>query len=248
MKKKPAQVIAVTIQKGGTGKTTTVAILAQAGVFKGDKVLAVDLDPQGNLTFALGGDTSGKTSFDLITGAADPVQTVQHTAQGVDLIPASWNLATLESYKGSALRLRNALEPLRMKYKYIFIDAPAALGELQYNMMQAATGVIIPAQADTFNVQSLYQTIDAIRAAQVMNSGLSLKGVILTCYEGRANVSKAFSEALQDIARREGVPCLGNVRKAAKVQEAAGFQVSLYDHAPNSKPASDYLAIYEKLR
>lgn len=247
MKRKPAQVIAVTIQKGGVGKTTTAAILAQAGAFKGDKVLAVDLDPQGNLTFCLGGNATGKNSYDLITGAVDPAQTIQKTAQGVDLIPAAWNLATLESYTGSAQRLKRVLQPIREKYKMIFIDAPAALGELQYNMIQAATGVVIPVKTDTYNVQSLYQTIDTIRAAQGVNESLSFKGVILTEYDSRTNICKTFSATLQDIASREGVPYLGSVRKAARVQEAAGFQISLYDHAPKCTAAADYMTIYEKI-
>jgi chromosome partitioning protein len=247
MSRKPAQVIAVTIQKGGVGKTTTAAVLAQAGAFTGDKVLAVDLDPQANLTFCLRGDATGKNSYDLITGAADPAQTIQRTAQGVDLIPAAWNLATLDSYTGSAQRLKKALEPIRRKYRMIFIDAPAALGELQYNMIQAATGVIIPVETDTYNVQSLYQTIDTIRAAQVVNTALSFKGIILTRCDSRINVNKAFSLSLQDIASREAVPYLGSVRMAAKVKEAAGFQISLYDHAPKCTAAADYMTIYEKI-
>ena len=148
------KVIAVAIQKGGTGKTTTAAAIAQAATYKGQKVLAIDLDPQGNLSFALAAEMNRRGSYDLLQGtpAAD---LIQKSRQGMDIIPASWNLSTVTSGKGSARRLQKAIEPLKKDYDLIVIDPPPTAGELQYNALQAATGLIIPLQADIYNLQSL---------------------------------------------------------------------------------------------
>ena len=105
------QIFTVAIQKGGTGKTTTAAAIVQAAAYRGRSVLAVDLDPQGNLSFALAADTGKPGSFDLLEGAA-PADLTQHKP-GFDIIPASWNLSTITSGRGSARRLQRALAPVQ---------------------------------------------------------------------------------------------------------------------------------------
>ena len=119
------EVLAVAIQKGGTGKTTTAAVLAQAAAHKGKKVLAIDLDPQGNLTFALGGSGTGGSSFDLLQGtaAADVIQ----QCSGIDVIAANWGLSTIASGKGSARRLQAAIEPIKNNYDLIINIANPAI-------------------------------------------------------------------------------------------------------------------------
>ena len=133
------QIITVAIQKGGTGKTTTAAAVVQAAAYRGRSVLAIDLDPQGNLSFTLAADTSKPGSYDLLGGAA-AADLIQHKP-GYDVIPASWNLSTITSGRGSARRLQKAIEPLKKEYDLIVIDTPPTAGELQYNALQAATGL-----------------------------------------------------------------------------------------------------------
>lgn len=241
-----ARVISVSIQKGGTGKTTTAAALAQAAAYMGKKALAIDLDPQGNLSFALRADTRGAGAFEFLNGA-DFRNVIQTTAQGLDVIPASWNLATITSGKGTARRLQQAIEQITGLYDLITIDTPPTAGELQYNALQAATGLIIPLQADIYNMQSLYQITDAARQIQGSNPALSIMGFILTQYDGRSTISRQMKEVITDQAAAMGVPYLGTIRAAVAVKEAAALQRSLFEYARRSKPAADYLEIYNKI-
>lgn len=232
----------IATSKGGTGKTTSAAVLAQAAVSKGKKALAIDLDPQGNLTYCLGADARAAGSYDLLHGAK--VQDVaQKSPQGMDVISASLDLQTEKSAAGSARRLRDALEPVRRKYSFIVIDTPATAGELQYNALMAADRLLVPLEADAYNIQSLYQIADA--AAYIPH--LKIAGVIMTKYDGRATLTKQLQERLQETAEALNIPYLGAIRKAVAIQEAAALQASIYDYAPKSKPAADYMAIYEKL-
>lgn len=240
------RVITVAIQKGGTGKTTTAAALAQAGAFMGRRVLAVDLDPQGNLSFALGARAGTGDSFNLLTGTP-AARLIQETAQGLEIIPAHKDLATITSATGSARRLQKALEPVKNDYDLIIIDTPPTAGELQYNALMAAEGLIIPLQADAFNLQSLYQMTDTARQIQKNNADLQILGVVFTQYDGRSIIARQMREAITQAAGAADVPTLGAIRGAVAVKEAAALQQSLFVYAPKSKPALDYMEIYKHI-
>lgn len=236
----------IAVQKGGTGKTTTAAALAQAAAYKKKRVLAVDLDPQGNLSFCLAADTNKPGSYDLLQGT--PAQyLIQKSAQGMDVIPASWSLSTEKTAPGSARRLQKALEPLRDKYDYIFIDTPPTAGELQYNALQAATRLIIPLETDVYNVKSMYQIINAARQIQKSNTALKIAGVLLTQYDKRAVINRQMRELVEQTASKEGIPFLGAIRKAVAMQEAAALQRSIFEYAPYSNPAGDYMRVFKDL-
>lgn len=237
-------VITVAIQKGGTGKTTTAAVLAQAAAHRGQKVLAIDLDPQGNLSFALGAQRTGGNAYNLLMG--EPAgELIETTAQGLDVIPSGRDLSTIKTATGSARRLRQALRPIKKNYDLIIIDTPPTAGELQYNALMAADGLIIPLQADAYNLQSLYQMTDTARQIQESNTGLQILGVVFTQYDGRSIIARQMREAIQQAAEAAGVPTLGTIRGAVAVKEAAALQQNLYQYAPKSKPAADYMEIYE---
>ena len=241
-------ILTVAIQKGGTGKTTTAAVLAQAAAHAGRKALAIDLDPQGNLSFALGAQMIPETgnSYNLLMGLP-PEELTQTTKQGMDVIPATWDLSTISSGKGTARRLQRAIEPIKDKYDLIIIDTPPTAGELQYNALQAATGLLIPLQADIFSIQSLYQITDTARQIQGSNPDLSITGILLTRYDGRSTISRQMREAIEQTAADMGVPCLGAIRAAVAVKEAAALQRSLFEYAPKCKPAADYMALYDRI-
>lgn len=243
-----AQIIAVAVQKGGTGKTTTAAALAQAAVFQGRRCLAIDFDPQGNLSQALGARiTPGPgNSYNLLAGLP-AAQLIQTTGQGIDIIPACLDLAAISSGRGSARRLQKALEPLKKDYPLIVIDTPPTAGELLYNAIQAATGLIIPLQADSYNIQSLYQIADIIDQFKKTNPGLVFAGVLLTMYDGRTRHARAIRDILKDQATGLGLPYLGEIRRAIAIQEAATFRKSLFEYAPKCNPAADYLELYKKI-
>lgn len=236
----------IATQKGGTGKTTTAAVLAQAAAFKGKRVLAVDLDPQANLTYCLAADTNKPGSYDLLHGTPS-ASTIQTTEQGIDVIAASADLQTEKSAAGSARRLQKALEPISNKYDLCMIDTPATAGELQYNALQAADRLIIPLEADAYNLQSLAQITEAAGQIQGSNPNLKIAGIILTMYDRRPVINRQLRQMLIDSAAAQGIAFLGEIRKAVAVQEAAALQQSLFNYDPKCKPAADYMAVFEKL-
>lgn len=238
------QVLTIGLQKGGTGKTTTAAALAQAAAAKGQRVLAIDLDPQANLTYSLAATSDSGGSYALLTGDNAAIQT---TAQHIDVLAATWDLSTITSYKGSARRLQAALEPLKRNYDIIIIDTPPNAGELQYNALQASTGLIIPLQADIYNMQALEQIADAAKQIQASNAALKIKGFIFTQYDSRSLIVRKMTDILTEQATAIGVKCLGTVRNGVAIKEAAALQQSIFDYAPRSNPALDYMAIYERL-
>lgn len=239
-------IYSIAIQKGGTGKTTTAAALAQAAAADGRRVLAVDLDPQGNYTFALAGDPERPGSYELLQGqpARDLIQT---TPQGIDLIPAGGNLAAVTRETGAALRLQQALQPIRGDYDLIIIDTPPTVGMLQYNALQAADRLLIPLQADAYNLQSLKQITATAHTMQESNPALIISGIIVTEYDDRPTINRQLRAMLQGAAAAFDIPYLGAVHKSVTVKEAAALQCSLFEYAPTSKPAADYLAIYKEI-
>ena len=240
------QIISFAISKGGTGKTTSAAVLAQAAAIMGQKVLLIDCDPQGNLSFAVGADTNKPGCYEFLEGApaADLIQTI---SDDLDIIPASWNLQTVTAGRGSALRLQKALQPIREKYSLIIIDTPPTPGVMQYAALQASTGVIIPLLADTYSLQAYYQIMDTIRQIQASNEALKVSGIIITQYDGRSTLSRQMRDTIITQAEAMGTPYLGTVRQAVAVKEAAALQSNLYMYAPKCKPAADYLQICDTL-
>ena len=237
-------VIATTVQKGGCGKTTTVACLAQAAAYKKQKVLVVDLDAQGNCTFALGGKTSGTNAMDFLTGSKHAIHTV---SPFIDIVPSSKDLVALTTETGSARRLQKALAPVKDNYDLVIIDTPPHAGEAQYNSLMAADYALIPLAADIFNVQSLIQIAGTIQTIRESNKGLQVLGVLITNYDGRSTLAKDMREAIEDQAQTMGIPTLGAIRSGIAIREAAALQRSLFEYAPKSKPAADYMSVYEQI-
>lgn len=242
------QIITVAIQKGGTGKTSTALALAQAAAYRGYSVLAIDLDPQANFSFALGAEAAGDTlnAYKLLTGATG-LELVQCTEYGVDIIPAVSELSTLTSGKGTARRLQQKLEGIKDNYDFIIIDTPPTAGELQYNALQAATGLIIPLEADIYNLQSLCQMADTATQIKESNPDLSILGFVLAKFNNRSNLAKQMQQTLTERAAALGIPFLGAIRQGIVIREAAALQQSLFEYAPNSKPAQDYLQLFDAI-
>ena len=240
------QVITAAVIKGGTGKTTTIAALAQAAAAAGKRVLAIDLDPQANLTFALAADQNAPGSYQLLHGE-DPAQLIQQTPQRIAVISASPDLATERTKPASAKRLQAALEPIKKKFDFAFIDTPPTMGEMTYNALQASTGLLIPLAADTFSLQGLYSIIDIARQFQQTNPDLSIIGTIITKYDSRPKINRYMRDAIEAQAAENGAPLLMTIRPGVAIQEAQGLQQSLFEYAPRSKPAQDYMALYERI-
>ncbi len=238
-------IYAVSIQRGGTAKTTTAVTLAQAAAHRGKSALVIDLDPQGNASFILRA-TAGEKGGSLSLLEGQPAGGLIQAAPGnVAIIPAARSLAAVSSSRGSARRLQQALQPIKGKYDCIFIDTPPTAGELQYNALQAAEGLIIPLQADILGLQGLYQIAEAAQQIQATNPALRKGGIILTRYNPRSNIARKMEELITDKAQEMGLSLYGKIREGIAIREAQALRRSLYEYAPNSNPAQDYLQAFD---
>ena len=240
-------ILTIAVIKGGTGKSTTAAALAQAAAADGKKVLAVDLDPQANFTFSIGADQNAPGSYDLLHGA-EAAQLIQHTAQGIDTIAANHDLATEQTRTGSAKRLQEAIEPLKKKYDFVFIDTPPTIGELTSNALQASTGLLIPLETDSNSIQGMNDIVFIAREMQRSNPALRITGTIVTRYDARPKLNRYLLEDIENQAFTIGAPLLAVIRSGVAIREAQAMQQSIFDYAPRSKPAQDYKKLYDIIK
>ena len=189
------KVIAVANQKGGVGKTTTSISLGVGVALLGKKVLIVDFDPQGNCSTGLGVAKDRRTIYDLIVENAQAQECIYPTTvENCFVIPANINLsgATVELAKieKSNYFLKNAIEPLRSKFDYIFIDSPPSLGILTLNSLTAADSVLIPIQTEFFALEGLTQLLTTVNMVKKdLNPKLEIEGVVLTMLDKRTQLS-----------------------------------------------------------
>ena len=238
-------ILTIANQRGGVAKSTTAAALAQAAAHRRKTCLAIDLDPQGNLSFFLSADTNRPGAYELMEGHP-AAETIQH-AGAIDVIAAGWSLQTIGSSRGSARRLMAAVEPVANEYDLIIIDTPPTPGELQYNALMASDALVIPLQADIVGLQGLYQMADTARKIQQTNKALTIKGYILTRHSSRSTLARQMTETIAARALEMGIPYLTAIREAVAIREAQTLQRDLYEYAPASKPAQDYLALFDVL-
>ena len=241
-------VYTVTNQKGGTGKTTTAATMWAGLNARGSKALAIDLDPQKNMTFIAGAEFKGLTVLDIINGTADTEKAVQHTTQG-DIITASEWLAGADMVVRSPDKLRTALETIRTKYDYIIIDTAPALGALTLNALTASDSVVIPAAADILSIQgisALYDVIKDIRNHS--NPALTIAGILLTRQNPRATITKQLTEGLNAAAGKMGTRLFNaTIRECVTTKEAQALQKSVFEYAPRANVTADYNAFLDEL-
>lgn len=239
-----AQVIAVVNQKGGVSKSTTAQIIGNALTLKGKSVLFVDLDAQGNLTYALGNPQQSITAYEVLAERRGIERGITSTEQG-DLLPASPLLSTLDAAltgkQKRAERLRMALQPVRGIYQYIILDTPPALGDAVINALTAADEVVIPVKADVFSLQglgALRETLEGIKAST--NPGLQISGVLLQQYNSRTVLSRQITDMVDDAAKQLGTKVFNaTIRDATAIREAQALQTNVVDYVKHAKVHDD---------
>lgn len=243
-------VTAIALQKGGTGKSTTAHALGQGLQARGRRVLFIDLDPQGNLSYTMRAEQGGPSAYEVVTNRAKAAQAIQRTEQG-DIIPSSPQLSGADievTQTGKEFRIREALQPLQAQYDFCIIDTPPALGTLTVNALTAAGGVIIPVQAETYSLQGigqLYNTIEAVRA--YCNPNLTVEGILITRHSSRAILSRDMADTIEATARQLGTKLFrAAIREGVAVKEAQAMRQPLFTYAPDSNPAKDYAAFIEE--
>ncbi|WP_026303937.1 ParA family protein [Jongsikchunia kroppenstedtii] len=207
-----SRVLAVANQKGGVAKTTTVASIGAALSAEGKRVLVVDLDPQGCLTFSLGHDPDklSVSVHEVLLGEAEIGDALLETADGVTLLPATIDLAGAEALllmrPGREYALKRALAEIADDYDIVLLDCPPSLGVLTLNGLTAADELVVPLQCETLahrGVGQLLRTVNEVQ--QITNPDLDLLGAIPTLYDSRTTHSR---DVLADVSDRYDLPVL----------------------------------------
>jgi chromosome partitioning protein len=240
-----SRVIAVANQKGGVAKTTTVASLGSALAELGQRVLLVDLDPQACLTFSLGVDPEDLelSIHHVLTKGVSPSEVMVTTEDGVDLLPATIELARAEAdlltRTGREYVIRTVIEDLEDDYDWVLLDCPPSLGVLTVAALTAATGVLIPLQCETLSHRGVGQLLDTVHdVRRFTNRDLEVWGVLPTLYDGRTNHARAVLDTIAetyDLAVIEPP-----IPKSIRFAEAPAAGRSILSTARSTKGAAAY--------
>jgi chromosome partitioning protein len=245
-------VIAITNQKGGVGKTTTSSALLAGLQQRGNRVLGVDLDPQGSLGFCLGLDIDNcATIYDVMKGTQSVRDVIVRSECG-DIVPSNILLsgAELEFNKpGREFLLKNALRELQDEYDFIIVDTPPALNVLTVNAYVVADGLVIPMAPEILSllgVAQIRETIDTVR--RCYNSRLKVLGILLNKFNQRFTLNREVLDMAGQIAAQLDTKVFETkVRTSVSVAEAPAHGESVLTYAPSSKPAEDFQALVEEI-
>ena len=248
-----SRIYALTNQKGGVGKTTTAVSLAACLAALGQHVLIVDVDPQANATSSLGVDKNHLTAsvYDAFINDMPLTDILQPTSQAnLELAASSPQLAGAEielvAMRGRETRLRAALRLVRDRYDYIIVDCPPSLGLLTVNGLAAAHGVVIPVQCEYLALEGLTQLMTTIQLVRrSLNPTLQVRGLLLTMYDGRANLARQVREQVQQHFGNQvfGIVVPRNVR----LSEAPSYGQPIIAYAPTSPGGLAYQALAQEL-
>jgi chromosome partitioning protein len=252
-KKNLGKAIAIFNQKGGVGKTTTNINLAACLAMKGKKVLILDIDPQGNTTSGMGILKKGlkRTAYEvLIDDNVEPEEAILSTGlKNLDIIPASVQLAGAEielvQLEGRERRLKKAIDKIKDKYDYIFIDCPPSLGLLTINSLTAVDSVLIPIQCEFYALEGVSQLMSTIELVKKnLNKKLEIQGVILSMFDGRTNLSIQVVEEVKKYFRDKVYTTV--IPRNVRLAEAPSYGLPITEYDPRSKGALAYMEFAEE--
>ncbi len=239
--------IAIFNQKGGVGKTTTNINLAACLAIKGKNILVLDIDPQGNTTSGLGISKTDNeySTYDLLTDSDLDINEaiVETQTKGLDLIPGSVQLAGAEvelvQLDHRESRLKTALEPVKDRYDYIFIDCPPSLGLLTINSLTAVDSVLIPIQCEYYALEGVSQLMSTIEIVKKnLNADLEIEGVILSMFDGRTNLSIQVVEEVKKYFKEKVYTTV--IPRNVRLAEAPSYGMPIVIYDPKSTGAEAY--------
>ena len=255
-----SRVICVCNQKGGTGKTTTVANLGIGLARAGKRVLLIDGDSQGSLTASLGYRDPDSLDISLATimeklineDEMNPKEGILHHPEGIDLMPANIELAALEvsmvNIIGRERILKNYIQLVEDSYDYIITDCNPSLGMITINALACANSVLIPVQSSFLPIKGLQQLIKTIGIVKrQLNEKLQIEGILLTMVDGRTSFSKDICDMVRDTYGDKVRIFKENIPRSVRAEETTAEGVSIFVHDKNGKVARAYQALAEEV-
>lgn len=240
------KVVTITNQKGGVSKTTTALNMAIALGTTKHRVLAIDLDAQGNFTYSIRANIKGVSILEVLSKGATLKSAIQ-TCGVCQVIPSSRNLGSADliiNETGKEYRLKELLAEVADHYDYVIIDTPPALGILTINALTASDEVIIPAQADIYSMQGITQVVDSVQMVRrYCNPNIVIAGILLTRYNAQAVLSKEIADQLEKAASQFGTKVFKTrIRECIAIKEAQAKRIDIFRYDPKGNGSRDYRA------
>lgn len=247
------KVIAITNQKGGVGKTTTSINLSASLALAGEEILVIDSDPQGNLTSGLGikKESINNSLYEMYSGKASIDEIMLQTMiPNLYILPTSMDLFAAEiellERPDRENTLRNILQPLKKRFRYIFIDCPPSFGLLTLNALVASDSVLVPVQCEFFALEGLSLLIKLLwRIRGGFNEGLSLEGIVLTMYNRHLSLSQQIAEDVRNVFKSKVYDTV--IPRNVVLAEAPSFGKPAVLYSPNATGSQSYIALAKEI-